>query len=116
MKRVSYAGESFLTPDEVADALVDLTAALGRVQKAEAVELPALDDEGRSQPVRLVLGPASQILAVHEDTRYAEPDIGDTVERLIAKTRQTDARNIAVVAPAHLSTSAFFDIDDVDSA
>jgi len=115
MKRVSYAGESFLTPDTVADALVDLTAALGRVQKAEAVELPALDEHGRNLAVRLVIGPASQILAVHEDTTFAEPDVGDTVERLQAKTRQTDARNVAIVAPAP-AAAAFFDLDDVDSA
>jgi hypothetical protein len=43
VKRVSYAGLTFITADGVADALVDLAAALPR---AEIVEVSVLDDVG----------------------------------------------------------------------
>jgi hypothetical protein len=113
MKRVSYAGESFLTTDTVADALVDLTAALGRTQKAEVVEVPAVDREGKIQAVRLVVGPASQIVAIHVDSRYGEPEVGDTVTRLRAQARATDRPNVAMTSSAE---GAIFDVDELDSA
>jgi hypothetical protein len=112
MKRVSYAGESFLTTDTVADALVDLTAALGRNQKAEVVEVPSVDLEGRTQAVRLVVGPASQIVAIHVDSRWGEPEVGDTVTRLQEQARATDQPNVAVPS---FAAGTIFDLDELDS-
>jgi hypothetical protein len=92
MKRVTYAGESFLTADAVADALVDLTAALGRAADSEVVEMPAVDGEGVARPVRLVIGPASQLVAVPEESAFEEPDGDAVVAELEARTRAMRAR------------------------
>lgn len=106
---MTYAGESFLTSDSVADALIDLTASLGRTQKAEVVELAAVDAHGKAQLVRLVIGPASQIVTIHVDSALQEPEAGDVVARLKAKTRATETRNIAVPTA---SVPALFDPDE----
>jgi hypothetical protein len=113
MKRVSYAGETFLTTDAVADALVDLTAALGRSHKAEVVELPAVDSNGEARPVRLVIGPASQISAVHAETGYEEPDTGDTVDRLQSRVRILEHPNVAAMTPA--PNTSIFEDEDLES-
>ncbi|MGO4691478.1 hypothetical protein [Glaciibacter sp. 2TAF33] len=110
MKRVSYAGESFLTTDSVADALVDLTAALGRSQNADVVEVPAVDTNGDVLTVRLVVGPASQLSAVHVESGYPDPDTGDTVGRLQDRVRTLDHPNVATMTPAP-DTSIFEDED-----
>ncbi|MBG6059679.1 hypothetical protein RCH16_002029 [Cryobacterium sp. MP_M5] len=41
MKRISYGGASFLTPDGVADALLELVTALGISHANETLDLPA---------------------------------------------------------------------------
>ncbi len=87
MKRVSYAGETFLTADDAADALVHLTAALGKAQNAQVVELPTVDANGTLRIVLLVVGPASQLVATPEDSVYEEPDSSVIVAELEARTR-----------------------------
>jgi hypothetical protein len=113
MKRVSYAGETFLTTDAVADALVDLTAALGRSHKAEVVELRAVYSHGESRVVRLVVGPASQISAVHIETGYEEPDTGDTVNHLQSRARNLDHPNVAAMTPP--PNRSIFEDEDLES-
>ncbi len=63
MKRVLYAGGSFLTGDGIADALLDYAAELANAGKAAKVEVPALDLEQRPERVLLLIGPSSQLLA-----------------------------------------------------
>jgi hypothetical protein len=113
MKRVTYAGETFLTTDPVADALVDLTAALGRSGKAEVVEVPAVDDSGTPHQVRLVVGPASQMSAVQVDSPFDDLDVGDTVSRLQAQARNLEQPNIASVTSAPVTS--IFEDEDLDS-
>ena len=63
MKRVLYAGGSFLTGDGIADAVLDYAAELANAGKAAKVEVPALDLEQRPEQVLLLIGPSSQLLA-----------------------------------------------------
>jgi hypothetical protein len=113
MKRVSYAGETFLTTDPVADALANLTAALGSVQQAEVVEVPAVDADGESHAVRLVVGPASQMSAVPVEFPYPDPDHSDAVARLEAQVRKLEQANVAAVTPAPITS--IFDDEDLES-
>lgn len=114
MKRVSYAGESFLTSDTTADALVHLTAALGKAQNAQVVELPTLDQRGEVQVVLLVVGPSSQLVAVPEESRFQEPDSTEIVADLQARTRAIQANYTGVLASQGAVSD--FDIDDYDQA
>ena len=63
VKRILYAGGSFLTGDRIADAVLDYAAELANAGKAVKLEVPALDLEQRPERVSLVIGPSSQLLA-----------------------------------------------------
>jgi hypothetical protein len=88
MKRVSYAGVSFLTTDGVADALLRFVAALGLRHNAETVEIPAVGDRGDMVPVQLVIGPASELVSMPETSDMDEPDTSAVITSL---NRRTDA-------------------------
>lgn len=110
MKRVSYAGETFLTADDAADALVHLTAALGIAQNAQVVELPTVDGRGNVRIVLLVVGPASQLVAIPEDSVYEEPESSALVADLEARTRAMRANyGQALASQGSISD---FDLDE----
>jgi hypothetical protein len=111
MKRITYAGQSFLTADRAADALVNLTAALGQAQNAEVVEMPAVDREGVTRQVRLVIGPASQLAAVPEDSTFDEPEARDVIAHLEERTR---ALGRQYGSAGSYRTSSEFDLDELD--
>jgi hypothetical protein len=64
MKRVSYAGTSFVTGSEIAEALLAFIAALGLSGESAQVTIPALDLDSVPTTVDLVIGPASEIVAL----------------------------------------------------
>jgi len=70
MKRIRYAGGSFVTGDAIADAMLDFAAELANAGKAAKLVVPSLDLEQRAEVVALVIGPSSQLLA--------EPVAGDS--------------------------------------
>lgn len=72
MNRIHYAGDSFLTGTEIADALVDYAQALAQVQAAATVELPVLHDDGSSGNVKVLVGPASQLVSSPEHSDVEE--------------------------------------------
>ena len=61
VKRLLYAGGSFLTGDLIADAVLDYAAELANAGKAVRLDVPSLDLEQRHERVSMVVGPASQI-------------------------------------------------------
>ena len=63
VKRLLYAGGSFLTGDRIADAVLDYAAELANAGKAARLEVPALDLEQQHERISLIVGPASQIIA-----------------------------------------------------
>ena len=63
VKRILYAGGSFLTGDGIAEAVLDYAAELANAGKAAKLDVPALDLEQRQERVSLVIGPASQLMA-----------------------------------------------------
>jgi len=73
MKLIHYAGETFLTGDGVADALLDYATALARRARADRVELPVLSD-GELGLIEIVLGPASQLVVETRDFADAPVD------------------------------------------
>jgi hypothetical protein len=111
MKRVSYAGQSFLTADAVADALVDLTAAISRGRRAEIVEVPIIDESGRIQPARLVLDPFSHIMAIRVESQYQEPELNDVASQFRLRARMERSRHIATPTPAELTAFGFDEVE-----
>jgi hypothetical protein len=64
MKQVTYAGTSFITGTAIADSLLSLVAALGASNDSASVHVPALDADDRLTSVDLVIGPASEVVAI----------------------------------------------------
>ncbi|MFS0895205.1 hypothetical protein [Microbacterium sp. 179-I 3D3 NHS] len=93
MQTITYAGDEFLTGDDIADALLAYGRALGDENRAEIVEIPVRDGEGSIETARFLIGPASQIV-----TRPSHgADLGDEIEdpdlvhRLRELTRNVEA-------------------------
>ena len=86
MKRVSYAGGTFVSGDRIVDAVTRFATANANADRSAEIEIPALDVDGRLQKIGIVVGPASQM--------FYEPVIGkdeledeEFVERLDTLTR-----------------------------
>ncbi len=70
MKKVSYAGGSFVSGDRIVEAVSRFAAAIANAERAAQIEIPAVDVDGRVQKIGVVLGPASQL--------FSEPVIAQT--------------------------------------
>ncbi len=84
MQRIWYANGQFLTDDRIADALMDYARVLAIIDSADVVRLPGLDIEGNIREIQLIIGPASQILAMATD----EPQRDMDAETIVAQMRQ----------------------------
>lgn len=87
MKAIHYAGETVLTGDAIADALVLYAGALARRETAAAVEIPVRYPDGSVNEASVLLGPASQIVAVPAHSDYEELVDEDLVAWLVHQTR-----------------------------
>jgi len=92
MKRVSYCGESFLTTDEGADALLHFVAALDDRHESELVEMPAVQRDGRTMTVQLIVGSTSELISIPETGRWEEPDTTLAVAHLRNRSRMVSAQ------------------------
>lgn len=84
MQLILYAGGTFLTGDDLADALLDYGRALGAEDKAEVVRLPIVGDDGFPAVATLLIGPASQIVAQSVRSAHPEPRDPELVTKLRA--------------------------------
>ena len=74
MKRISYAGGSILTGDEVAEALLDYVTEHSIGDESVAVDIRVLELDGTTRTHTLVLGPATEldVADVAEETLEGE--------------------------------------------
>lgn len=82
MKIIVYAGAELMTGDAIASALMEYCAALAQESAAETIEIPVVDAKGVVQSAIVLVGPASQIVAMHTDSEFADV-IDDEVVRLL---------------------------------
>ncbi|MFS0715163.1 hypothetical protein ABC195_14910 [Microbacterium sp. 2P01SA-2] len=83
MRRITYAGDTVITTDDVAEALVELTAAVANFGRAEAVRIPiVLEGDGRIDEAELVIGVGNDVLSAPVDWDADEPDFSDGAEDL----------------------------------
>ena len=90
MQRIHYADGTFVTGDELAEAVVRYARALARVGTSDTVEVPILLEEGGFGRSRLLIGPASQLVLTPTDADL--PELVDP--ELVAGI---DARRLALV-------------------
>jgi hypothetical protein len=82
MKRILYANGGFLTDDTVADALMDYASVLAIVGSADVISCPGLDEQGKLRRIQMLIGPASQILAMSTDDPPRQMDADEAVAEL----------------------------------
>ncbi len=87
MKRVSYAGGSFVSGDRIVDAVTRFAAANANADRAAEIEVPAIDLDGRVVRIGVVLGPASQMFAepVLAEKEFEDEAFVGRVEALTAE-------------------------------
>ena len=82
MKRISFCGESFLTTDGAADALLRLVIAFPSGHDSELLKLPAVNNDGEEMVVQIIVGPGSELISVPEESTWREPDTLEAVAYL----------------------------------
>ena len=87
MKLLIYAGDEYMTGDEIALELLKYSEALADNATAESVEIPILEPDGTRQSAIFLLGPASQIVAKNVDSGHDELVDPAAVEVLRARTK-----------------------------
>ncbi|MDQ1597367.1 MAG: hypothetical protein QOI70_791 [Microbacteriaceae bacterium] len=93
MKRVAYGGESFITSDEAAEALLAFAAAAAMSDVAEVVPVPSVRDDGAVVVVELVIGPSSELITSPVDSRFPEPDTRSSTAALRARASELISSN-----------------------
>jgi hypothetical protein len=90
MKRVVYGGESFITSDDGAEALLDFAASAAMLRFAEVVGMPSVRADGGIALVRLVIGPSSQLIASPVESTWPEPDTAEASRMLRARASELE--------------------------
>ncbi len=106
MQRISYAGGSVVTGDAIAIAVLEYGAALANLGRATAIDVPVLRDGARDH-VRMLLGPASQLISEHEESRTEELDDP-------AYVREVESRITELNRPWALPSASVLDPLDFD--
>lgn len=103
MRTIHYAGATLTTGTDIATAVLDFCAALADAATAETVDIPVITNDGSRGTALLLVGPASQIVAVDIDPTGEELEDREVVQLLMRRTA------------AHRPTSTSHDGDDQHS-
>ncbi|WP_292814778.1 hypothetical protein [Microbacterium sp.] len=88
MKRIMYAGSELLTGDAIAAAVMRYSKALADADAAETIEIPVVKADGSRGAATILVGPASQIVAVDGEGSGDEMEDPEVVAGLDEKTRR----------------------------
>jgi hypothetical protein len=64
VKRILYSSGAIVTGDRIADAVIEYAQELAKLETSATVWIPVVIDDGTMQQAQLLLGPASQLVAV----------------------------------------------------
>ncbi|MFD1714434.1 hypothetical protein ACFSBZ_08135 [Amnibacterium flavum] len=110
MKRISYSDDFILTDDRIADTVLEYAALLARSNGSDVFEIPAVDHDGHLTRASLLLGPASQLIAVDAGASPIELDVADTLDELAVRM---NALARVPQVPFDDDTSSRADLDEV---
>ncbi|WP_309104605.1 hypothetical protein [Microbacterium sp.] len=108
MQKIIYAGDEYLTGDDIASALLAYSRALGEDDRAEIVEIPVRERDGAIVKAKFLIGPASQIVSKAADGAGPEIEDRELVERLLKRTRGVES---PTAAPLELPGDLAHDFD-----
>lgn len=72
MKLIHYAGDELITGDAIADAVLDYAAALARNEGSVTLQIPVRFPDGRKSEATMLIGPASQLVALSSESDFEE--------------------------------------------
>lgn len=112
MQRLHYADGSFVTGDDIAEAVVRYARALAQAGTADTVEVPILLEEGGFGRSRLLIGPASQLVLTPADADL--PDVVDptVVAQIEARRQRLSPTPVAEPRDAPASGRVSLDFED----
>jgi hypothetical protein len=87
VKTILFANTSLLTGDDIALAVLHYSGALAEAGLAETIEIPVIEPDGSPGTALLLVGPASQIVAVDAPSVHEELRDPDAVADLHRKTQ-----------------------------
>jgi len=94
MRYVRYAGETLLTGDAIAEALVQLAEVAAEHRSAARIRIPVQSVDGEVGEATLLLGPASEIVTTpgprDVDELVDEPTVAEIDERIWRFERRHD--------------------------
>ena len=91
MQKIIYAGDEYLTGDEIANALLAYGRALGEEERAGIVEIPVREEDGSVVTAKFLIGPASQIVMKSVEGHGPELEDAELVGRLHELTRGVES-------------------------
>lgn len=107
MQTIIYGGDTYLTGDDIADALLAYGRALGEEERAELVEIPVQEPDGAVVTAKFLIGPASQIVAKEVPGGGPELEDPELVDRLRTLTRGVES---PMAAPVEMPDDGVYDL------
>jgi hypothetical protein len=87
VKELIYAGGKTIVSDALAEALTDYAQVLAANGESGVIDIPAVGEDGTVGTSRLLLGPASQIMAEPVTTDAPDLDDSEAIAELKARMR-----------------------------
>jgi len=110
MKRVDYAGGSFVTTDAAAAALIAYATALGTHSRTDSIAVPCILPSGRTGFTTVLIGPSSEMMTVPIEIPEAELDDADVLALLASSLH-----DLAEPPPVEPSEQRSVDFPELDS-
>ncbi|WP_291049593.1 hypothetical protein [Herbiconiux sp.] len=86
MKSVKYGTETFITSDEVADALMAYAATLRGMDHGQLLTVPTIEDDGSEGSISILVGPGIPMLSRPSVSEVAEPEAIALIEQMLQLT------------------------------
>lgn len=99
MKDLIYAGGKTMVSDELAAAITDYAQVMAANGDSGVVEIPAIGEDGTVGTARLLLGPASQIMAEPVATDHVDLDDAAVIAELRARIKAAGVQHALPVDP-----------------
>lgn len=93
MKTIVTSTGSFVTGDEIADAVAAYGLALARARRTDVVDIPFLARDGSLSRVKLRIGWLEETISTAEENRHEELLEIDTIIDLLDRAGALSARN-----------------------
>ena len=82
MKRIFYSSGSVVTGDRIAEAIIHYAEVLALRDTSDTIDVPIALESGRVGRAQLLIGPASELAVVPEESDLADPDDSESVAEL----------------------------------